>query len=174
MKDLHYCIKSLFSPLHLSCGLWKRLFFLFLITGSVSTGCETIPKAPSPLAASVSKIDHVLRYIGEAYENKDETRLLLYFDSSFPDLPLLKERVGGDFKVFSEIKMNMKISRVDVTHEAILTGVYWEGVWKTETKEEPLLQSGYALYRFSKDDPPRILEIRGDVPWGMASPLGQF
>ncbi len=117
----------------------------------------------------VHKVEQAIRGLAEAYEKRDETRFTLHLDPSFPDTPLFKEQVGRDFKTFSEIKMRMRISRVEVTKDAILTGVYWEGEWKTKTGEEPLRQSGYALFSFSTDDPPRLLEGRGDVPWGMSS-----
>ncbi len=143
----------------------KPFFILFLIIGTLigsPTGCTTIPTPPSPLAVSVSRVEQAVQTIREAYEQKDETKLLGQIDPSFPNLATLKTQIKNDFQ-FRSIKMEMRISRVDVTEEAIAAGVYWEGEW---INKEPLRQAGYAVFRFNKEASPKLLEIRGDIPWG--------
>jgi len=121
----------------------------------------------------VSRIGQVLRQIEASYRQKEEAGLLLHLDPSFQQVSLFKEQIRHDFTTFSEINVTMKIIRVDKTPSEISTSIYWEGTWKEKTGDtllppsaSPLHQSGHALFLWNLDEVPRLLEIRGDAPWG--------
>ncbi len=131
-------------------------------------GCTGTPKPPSPLALQINRVEQTLQQITESYRNKDRAGLSRYLDPAFPHRSILEEQTQNDFDAFSEITIKMNVVRAHSTKEAIWTTVYWEGVWTPITESAPPLhQSGHALFGFSKDDPPRLFEIRGDAPWGI-------
>ena len=131
-----------------------------------------MPKPSSVLALQVSQIEQTLHQIEEAYRQKDEARISFHLDRS-QQASLFKEQVRQDFTAFSDMKIKVKITGVNKTKEGISTAVYWEGEWRTETNPDslppPLRQAGHALFVWSLDELPKLLEIRGDPPWGIQS-----
>lgn len=89
-------------------------------------------------------------------------------DPSFKSLPTFKEQVLRDLARFSEIKIDMKIDRVEVREGAISTAVHWDGSWKTAPGAIPLEKKGHALFVWTTGENPLLLEIRGDPPFGVS------
>jgi hypothetical protein len=132
------------------------------------TGCAGTPKPPSPLAAQINRVEQTLQQMTESYRNKDRAGLSHHLDPAFSHRSILEEQIQNDFDAFSEIAIKMNVVRIHSTKEATWATVYWEGVWTPVTgSAPPLYQSGHALFGFSKDDSPRLLEMRGDAPWGV-------
>ncbi len=141
------------------------LFFLALLAGGTIISCATSPKAPSPSAIQAKNIEQELSALTQLYEKKDN-QFFAHLHSLFKWPAFFKESVQHDFETFSEIKMRLKMTRLDITKENLKAGIYWEGSWETSSVL-PLQQSGQALFIFSADSPPRLLEIRGESPFGV-------
>ena len=156
----------------LSCV--KRDFLLFgllLIACGTVASCATALKQPSPVAVKADEIEQELETLTISYQEKEATTFFSRMHPLFKWPPFFKESVEHDFAIFSEIKMNMKISRIEIASESVKTGIYWEGNWKkssTGLGAPPLRQSGQAIFIFSTESPPRLLEIRGESPFGVS------
>jgi len=152
-------------------SLPRRRPVSFLLIGLLLSlfGCATAPKPSSVLASQVSQIEQALRQIEEAYRQKDEERLSFHLNRLSEQASFFKEQVSQDFTAFSDLKIKMNITRVNKTKEDISTMVYWEGEWRTETGSPPLRRASHALFVWSLDAWPKLLEIRGDAPWGIQS-----
>jgi len=158
--------------LSLSATKQTMIFFLICVL-SASVGCTTTPKPASLLVLQVSEVEEALRRIEASYRQKDAARLLSYLDTEFKQADRFKAQIHQDFTAFSEINMTMKVIRVNKTNAGILTAIHWE---KTLTERadnprrltlpSPLHQSGHALFVWSLDALPRLLDVRGDAPWG--------
>jgi hypothetical protein len=152
-----------------SSPLLSILFFvLFWVSLHGIVGCAT-PSPLSPIAMQASRVQEAVEAIRKGYEQKEETELFLYFDPSLPYIAILKTQIQNDFNRFSMIKMEMITSHIDVATHSVSAGIYWEGRWEATPQAMPIYQSGYALFRFSNENPPTLLEIRGDLPWGIGA-----
>ncbi len=154
----------------LSYFIKKQLLLFFLLL--IAAGCATSPKQPSPTAVEANKIKHELDTLTQLYEKKD-TRFFSHMHLAgvapplFKGSALFKESIQHDFDTFSEIKMNIKITQIEIKQDAISTGIYWEGAWKMNNDAPPLKQSGNALFIFSREPPSVLMEIRGESPFGV-------
>jgi hypothetical protein len=146
-------------------------FVLFLVTVNGMAGCAATPAPPSPIAIQASRIQEAVEAIQKGFEQKEEKELFSYFDPSLREIAALKTQIQNDFNRFKTIKMEMKVSHIEVTTNAVSAGIYWEGTWKAAAEAMPIHQSGHALFRFSNEDPPTLLEVRGDRPWGIGRSL---
>jgi len=146
----------------------SRLLFLVLIL----TSCATSLKDASSTAIESERIRQALDTLTALYEKK-ETSFFSHLHPLFKWPAFFKESVQHDFETVSEINMTIKITRLEITKEAVFTSIYWEGTWKDETPPVtvsltlPLRQSGNALFIFSTASPPLLMEIRGESPFGV-------
>lgn len=140
---------------------WLCLLFIFF------AGCATAPTKPSPVAEQVGRVRQALVSITESYEKKDEKKFLSSLDPSFQSLPAFKEQLLKDLDAFSEIKIDMKVDRVEVQAGSIATAVHWGGVWKGAPGSPPLEKKGHAVFVWTTGEAPLLLEIRGDPPFGI-------
>ncbi|MBI3598548.1 MAG: hypothetical protein HY201_03745 [Nitrospirae bacterium] len=137
----------------------------------IATSCATSPTQPSGVAIEAEKIRQELAALTALYEERNNQ----FFSHLHPLLEgsaFFKESVQHDFETFSEIKMNIKITRLEIRKEDVWTSVYWEGTWKVISDASPLLQSGQALFIFSAESPPRLMETRGESPFGVFQKAG--
>ena len=159
-------VSTLSSSLSYFIQKQALLFFLLLFTFSSTIGCADSLKASSPSAFEANNIRQELETLSALYQDKT-TAFFAHIGSSFKGPVFFKESVQHDFDTFSEIKLNIKMTRIEITKEAVLTLVYWEGIWEFPEKALPLRQSGNALFIFSTDAPRQLIEIRGESPFGV-------
>ncbi len=168
-----YLIRGTLLPSSFSSSKRRNLLPFFIVALVCWEGCASAPKPPSPVAIQVARIETALNSIAASYQKKDPSRLSLHLSPAFLGRSLLQEQIERDIATFSEIKVKMQLNRVEMTNEIVWTSIYWEGTWTIPGKE-PLMASGQALFGWNTDDPPRLLEIRGDPPWGMGrAPNGE-
>jgi len=143
---------------------------LFLHLLGIVGGCAAVNKPASLLVSEVEKIEEALHQIEMSYRQRDETHLFPYLNASSEQTAQLKEQILQDFTAFSEIEMTMRVIRVDKTQDQIQTTIYWEGTWLggLPSSSSALHQSGNALFIWSLDESPKLLEVRGNRPWGYA------
>lgn len=130
-------------------------------------GCATQPTKPSPVSIQVDQIREALQGITESYEKKDAQAFLDHLDPSFKGSAELKNQTLQDFKVFSQMEIQLIIDRVQIEEKSIWVAAHWGGVWKTTPEAAPLEKKGHALFRWTSGDHPKLLEIRGDPPFGV-------
>ncbi len=159
-------VSTLSSSLSYFIQKHTLLFFLLLLTFSMTAGCATSLKPSSPSAVEAKNIRQELETLSALYQDKT-TAFFSHISPSFKGPADFKEAIQHDFDTFAKIKMNIRITRIEITKEAILTGVYWEGIWEVPEKALPLRQSGNALFIFSTDAPRQLIEIRGESPFGV-------
>lgn len=162
MKIKCWNIPHLFSLKRRTTFLWLALF----LAGPLA-GCATDSKGPSAVATTVRRIDEALHSITESYEKKDEKSFFSGFDPAFKFLAPLKNQVLRDFETFSEIDVTITIDRVEIEGELISAAVHWGGVWKSSSQGRPLEKKGHALFTWKSGEAPKLLEIRGDPPFGV-------
>ena len=156
------------SPAFASGLLARRTRWrLLLLVLFFFEACATTPTKPSPVAEQVDRIRQALASITESYEKKDEKKFLSTLDPSFKSLPSFKEQIQRDLTAFSEMKVDLKIDRVEVREGEISTAVHWGGTWKTSMGAPPLEKKGHAIFVWTSGENPLLLEIRGDPPFGI-------
>jgi hypothetical protein len=147
----------------------KQHFFLplfILLIGATLSSCGAHQQTLSPVAMKAGKTKLVLHQLIERYEKKDEN---LFLSSLHPELKgssLSKEAISYDFRTFSEIKMRVEPTRIEIANDSAFIESYWEAVW-TANASPPIRQSGRALFIFSGEESPQLLEIRGESPFGL-------
>jgi hypothetical protein len=167
-KPVHYNKLSL-SASSLSYLLIRRFFLSLSILwiAAVVASCAASRQALSPVAMKAQKIELELKNLAKLYEKRDESQFFSSLHPLFKESSFSKESIQHDFKTFSEIKIGMEPTQVEITKEGVFIEVYWEGAWATNSVSSPLRQSGHALFIFSAEDPHRLLEIRGESPFGL-------
>jgi hypothetical protein len=147
----------------------KQHFFLplfILLIGAALSSCGAHQKALSPVAMKAGKIKSVLHQLIERYEKKDENLFLSSLHPEFKGSSLSKEAILYDFRTFSEIKIRVEPTRIEIAKDLSSIEAHWEGVW-TANASPPIRQSGRALFIFSEEASPQLLEIRGESPFGL-------
>ncbi len=139
------------------------LFLLLFFLG----GCATDSSKPSPVAMEVDHLQEAFLSITESYEKKDEKTFLSKLDPAFQPLTPFKNQVLHDFKNFSEAHIRLIIERIQIEPESVVVAVRWSGTWKTADDAPALEKKGHALFRWTTGENPRLLEIRGDPPFGI-------
>lgn len=141
---------------------------LFLLLIGWFQGCATTPYKPSPIAIQVDHVRQTLAEMTASYQKKDETGFFSAIDPSLQSPSSLKEQVSKDWKTFSDLNVDIKVDRVEIQEGSITTAVHWDGVWKTAATP-PVEKKGHALFIWTTAEPPRLLEIRGDAPFGISA-----
>ena len=130
-------------------------------------GCVSEPTKPSPTATQVDQIRLALQGITESYEKKDEKAFFEKLDPAFKNAADLRNQTLQDFKAFSQMEVQWTVDRVHIEEQGIWVAAHWGGVWKTTAEGPPLEKKGHVLFRWTSNDPPKLLEIRGDPPFGV-------
>lgn len=132
--------------------------------------CATEPAKPSPTAIQIDQIRQALQGITESYEKKDEKAFFEKLDPAFKNGADFKSQTLQDFKAFSQIEVHLTIDRAQIEAQAVWVAAHWGGVWKTAAEAPPIEKKGHALFKWTSGDPPKLLEIRGDPPFGVFRP----
>lgn len=144
--------------------IWTLLGGAFLLFWE---GCATEPAKPSPTAIQVDQIRQALQGITESYEKKDEKAFFEKLDPAFKGGADFKNRALQDFKAFSQMEVHLNIDRAQIEEQGVWVAVHWGGIWRTAPEATPIEKKGHALFRWTSGDPPKLIEIRGDPPFGV-------
>ena len=144
--------------------LYAPCAFLIVI---LLAGCAAERAKPSPVSIQVGQIRQALDSITESYEKKDEKTFFEKIDPSFKNVEDFKGRAIQDFATFSQIKLELKVDRIRIEDDSIWVAARWSGAWKTAPEAPPLEKRGNALLRWTAGEDPKLLEIRGDPPFGV-------
>ncbi len=136
------------------------VFFLF-------TGCATDAKKPSPVLSQTTDLRKALLEVTEAYEQKDKEAFFSRFDPSFHPLTLFKNQVNRDFEAFSGADIQVTIEQIRIEQESLVTVVRWKGSWTSVSGEPALRKRGHAVFRWTSKPMLRLLEIKGNPPFGV-------
>ncbi|MEK7286911.1 MAG: hypothetical protein AAB035_06400 [Nitrospirota bacterium] len=112
-------------------------------------------------------IERELNALTNLYEKKDAAQFSASLHPSFLWSSFSKEVMAEDFKTFSEIQIKMRPLQMEMRPDVTLAQVTWEGIRKGDPLTASVRQSGNALFVFSVEEPPRLVEIRGENPFGL-------
>jgi uncharacterized protein YktA (UPF0223 family) len=117
--------------------------------------------------SEATHLREVIQEITKAYEQKDGKRFFANLDPSFHQLERFKNRINRDFENFSTADIQMTIEQIRIEQESLVTMVLWKGDWTSLQDAPPLRKRGHAVFRWTADENLRLLEIKGNTPFGV-------
>lgn len=130
-------------------------------------GCATDSSKPSPVSIETDRVRQALVSITESYEKKDEKTFFSKVDPDFKSPAGFRSQVLRDFNTFSEADIRMIIDRIQIEQGSILVAVHWGGSWKLLPGAPPIEKKGHTLFRWTSGEELRLVEIKGDPPFGI-------
>jgi len=129
--------------------------------------CATDKKKPSPIATQVSQTQKNLSSLAASYGKKDEKGFFEGLDSSADSLSLVRPRMLRDFEHFDSAEISFVLDRVEVEAGRIKTVVRWKGLWTQKPGIPSIEKRGKAIFFWNDDSDPKMIEVRGDSPFGV-------
>ncbi len=140
---------------------------LLIVVSGLFWSCASEQKKPTPVTIKVGQIQKTLSELGEAYVKKDKERFFAEVDPASISMPILEDRVLGDFKHYSKAELSLRIHRVELGESTFRTSVHWKGVWKSEADLPVLERSGKAIFILAASEDPKLINVLGDSPFGV-------
>ena len=140
------------------------LFAIFLFL----TGCQSTPPQYPKDHVWFERIVEAVEALRVAYEEKD-SEALRELMLPVEVLKRLQREVRKDFNTYAEIALDFTIERIVIQSERIMVTVRWEGRWKQQIQKAVITRQGYGVLIWSGKQVILLVDMDGDLPFGMAT-----
>lgn len=135
-------------------------------------GCTSTPSKSSEEYARLERVVDAVKQLRDAYVNRDGHAiedLLLPLDS----LSVWAQEVRKDFEVYSDVDLELRIERIEIKGDLILTFVVWHGEWRRASTDSVIRARGHGILYWSGSRVILLSGVDGDLPFGMAARAGE-
>jgi hypothetical protein len=139
------------------------LLFFFFIPMTLS-GCSKEEIKKSDNSNRIHALYHSLDLLKKNYEARNPSDFLSGFDPSFQNLDQITINTREIFNQFNPITLHLYLDHIELEPSSSSLVIRWDGEW-TPIAKPAIRASGNAIFRFTGEAVPHLIEIQGISPF---------